>query len=179
MADHSSVPTVTKVFIGGSREVLQLPAAVCERLDRIIGKALAVVIGDAHGADKAVQEYFNAHGYRNVEIFCAGSAARNNIGGWQLRMIETRSPRGTVDFYTAKDRAMTDEATVGLMVWDGKSAGTLLNVLRLLGQQKSAVVYAVPDMQFHELKRLSQWAPFLAGCPLKLRQKVALRAAQL
>ena len=54
MADHSSVPTVTKVFIGGSREVLQLPATVCERLDRIIGKALPVVIGDAHGADKAV-----------------------------------------------------------------------------------------------------------------------------
>ena len=178
MADHVS-PAVVKVFVGGSRAVVRLPAPVLERLDPIIGKALPVVIGDAHGADKAVQEYFSARGYRNVEIFCAGSAARNNIGGWRLRIIETRSLRGTVDFYTAKDRAMTDEATVGLMVWDGKSAGTLLNVLRLLGQQKNVVVYAVPDVQFHEFKNLSQWDAFISGRPLEIRRKVALRAATL
>ncbi len=126
---------MTKVFIGGSRHVSRLPAAVRGRLDRIIEKGLPVVIGDANGADKAVQTYLSAHDYRDVEIFCAGNIARNNVGGWHVRKIPAAGARrGSLDFYTEKDRAMPDMATVGLMDWDGKSAGTLLNVLRLLNQ---------------------------------------------
>jgi hypothetical protein len=71
---------------------------------------------------------------------------------------------------------MTDEATVGLMVWDGNSAGTLLNVFRLLSQQKKVVVYAAPEKQFHELKSLGQWDEFIARCSLELRRKVEQRA---
>ena len=32
---------------------------------------------------------------------------------------------------------MSEEASFGLMIWDGESAGTLMNVLRLLKQNKS------------------------------------------
>jgi hypothetical protein len=168
---------MTKVFIGGSRHVSRLPAAVCGRLDRIIDKALPVVIGDANGADKAVQTYLSTHDYRNVEIFCAGSTARNNVGGWHLRKISADARRGTLHFYTEKDRAMTDEATVGLMVWDGKSAGTLLNVLRLLNQRKKVVLYVAPAKQFRELKGLRQWDEFIVTCADDLREKVQQRAA--
>jgi hypothetical protein len=139
-------------------------------------KALPVVIGDANGADKAVQTYLSAHNYRNVEIFCAGNIARNNVGGWHLRKIAGDRRRGTLDFYTEKDRAMTDEATVGLMVWDGKSAGTLLNVLRLLNQQKKVVMYVTPAKQFRELKSLAQWDEFISTCADDVRQKVQQRA---
>lgn len=169
---------MTKVFIGGSRRVSLLPAAVRGRLDRIIDKGLPVVIGDANGADKAVQTYLSARDYRNVEIFCAGNAARNNVGGWHVRKITAGGARrGSLDFYTEKDRAMTDEATVGLMVWDGKSAGTLLNVLRLLNQHKSAVVYVGPAKQFRELKSLTQWDEFISTVDNDLRHKVEQRAA--
>jgi hypothetical protein len=169
---------MTKVFVGGSRHVSRLPAAVRGRLDRIIEKGLPVVIGDANGADKAVQAYLSARDYRDVEIFCAGNIARNNVGGWHVRKIPTAGARrGSLDFYTEKDRAMTDEATVGLMVWDGKSAGTLLNVLRLLNQHKSAVVYVGPDKKFRELKSLAQWDEFISTCHDDLRHKVEQRAA--
>jgi hypothetical protein len=36
---------------------------------------------------------------------------------------------------------MAAQATVGLMLWDGESRGTLLNVLRLVAQGKPVVVY--------------------------------------
>src|SRR5271170_2059874 len=105
-------------------------------------------------------------------------AARNNVGGWRVRKISaTGTRRGSLDFYTEKDRAMTDAATVGLMVWDGKSAGTLLNALRLLNQRKNVVVYVAPAKQFRELKSLAQWSAFIAGCGGDLRHKVEQRAA--
>jgi hypothetical protein len=50
---------VTKVFIGGSRRITRLEAEVRRRLDRIVEKGLPVVIGDANGADRAVQRYLN------------------------------------------------------------------------------------------------------------------------
>lgn len=167
---------MTKVFVGGSRHVSRLPAAVKGRLHRIMDKALPVVIGDANGADKAVQTYLSAHNYRNVEIFCAGNIARNNVGGWHLRKIAGDYRRGTLDFYTEKDRAMTDEATVGLMIWDGKSVGTLLNVLRLLNQQKKVVMYVTPAKRFRELKSLGHWSEFISTCADDLRQKVQQRS---
>lgn len=168
---------MTKVFIGGSRHVSRLPASVQQCLDRLIEKGLPVIIGDANGADKAVQSYLSAHHYQNVEVYCAGRLPRNNVGGWPLRPIAVDERRGTVEFYTAKDRAMTDDATVGFMVWDGKSVGTLLNVLRLLSQQKKVVVYVGPEKQFEELKTLSQWDEFISRCPSELRSKVEERAA--
>jgi len=46
---------VTRVFIGGSRRIRRLEAEVRRRLDRIVEKGLPVIIGDANGADKAVE----------------------------------------------------------------------------------------------------------------------------
>ena len=45
--------------IGGSRRITRLEAEVRRRLDRIVEKGLPVVIGDANGADRAVQRYLN------------------------------------------------------------------------------------------------------------------------
>src|SRR5208283_629786 len=163
--DHANEePSMIKVFIGGSRHVPRLRAEVQQRLDRIIEKNLPVLIGDANGADKAVQQYLHSKRYPNVEVFCAGSLCRNNVGNWKLRRVPPETRERSFDFYASKDRLMSHEATIGLMIWDGKSLGTLLNVLRLLRQQKKAVVYNVPEHQFWELKNQSQWQAFLSRC---------------
>ena len=47
-------PAATTVFIGGSRCISHVPVPAKDRIDRIIETGLAVVIGDASGADKAV-----------------------------------------------------------------------------------------------------------------------------
>jgi hypothetical protein len=167
------------VFIGGSRGVLSLPAAVALRIDGLIAKDFLVLVGDANGADKAVQSYLSKHEYRNVEVFCSGPSPRNNLGGWPLRCIPANRARGSlVEFYMAKDRAMTDEATAGLMVWNGGSAGTLANVFRLLGQEKPVAVYAMAEKQFHDLQSLGQWDEFIARCAVPLRREVERRASR-
>ncbi|MGA3117483.1 MAG: hypothetical protein ABSF90_23970 [Syntrophobacteraceae bacterium] len=168
---------MTKVFIGGSRGGSRLSEPIRMRLDRLIEKGLPVIIGDANGADKAVQQYLNSKNYLNVEVFCSGHLCRNNIGNWMQRKVSSTAPNKTFDFYAAKDRTMADNATVGFMVWDGKSKGTILNVLRLLKQQKKAVVYNVAEKRFYELKALAHWEEFISHCTSELRNKVEQQAA--
>ena len=114
---------MTRVFIGGSRRITRLEAEVRRRLDRIVEKGLHVVIGDANGADKAVQRHLNDRQFEKVEVFSADDSPRNNAGGWPIRVIRPGHTRRDFDYYAAKDRAMAAAATVGLMLWDGRAAG--------------------------------------------------------
>lgn len=142
---------MAKVFIGGSRKISRLSADVQRRLDTIITKHLPVIVGDANGADKAVQQYLHSHRYERVEVFCAGGHCRNNVGQWPVRAVSTGAIRRGFGFYATKDRVMADEASVGLMIWDGASVGTLMNMLRLLRQQKKVAVYVAPTKAFQDL----------------------------
>ncbi len=162
---------MTKVFIGGSRRIIQLNVDVCARLDRIVEQGFTVLVGDAGGADKAVQQYLHGKNHQNVEVFCSGDQCRNNVGGWPLRAIEASGSKNR-EFFTVKDRVMTKEATVGLMLWDGKSLGTINNVARLLGQGKTTLVYNEPQRTFHTIKSTQDWQDLLAICPVDVQQKV-------
>jgi hypothetical protein len=166
---------MTRVFIGGSRHVSHLNASVRTRLDKIVDKAFPVLVGDANGADKALQEYLHTKNYKHVVVYCVGGVCRNNVGRWQHRDIPADTRNRNAQFFSAKDRVMADEATFGLMVWDGKSIGTLLNVYRLIVQGKTAVVYFVPDKRFIDFKVASHWEDFIARCETDLRHKVEQR----
>ncbi len=110
------------------------------------------MIGDAPGVDKSVQQYLHAKGYRDVEVFCSGTRCRNNVGDWLTRQVAVNSSRRDFDFYATKDIQMAQEASFGLMIWDGESAGTLMNVWRLIKQNKKAVILEVPKRSSYELK---------------------------
>ncbi len=154
---------MTSVFIGGSRKISRLNPEVQQRLDGIIDKGFKIIVGDANGADKAVQAYLHMKPYSNVEVFCAGKSARNNIGHWHVRTIDAAGKKG-FDFYAAKDQAMADEASYGLMIWDGTSTGTLMNVLRLVEKSKKVVVYVSPARSFFDIKSEAEWDSFLEQC---------------
>lgn len=166
---------MTKVFIGGSRRASRLNEHVHERLDNIMARGFPIIIGDANGADRAVQQYLHSKHYRNVEVFCSGENCRNNVGDWRTRHIPVAADKRGAQFYSAKDRIMAQEATVGLMMWDGKSIGTLLNLFRLLNLNKKAVVYAVREKSFREFRRPIEWKNFLESQEAGLQRKVEQR----
>lgn len=163
---------MTKVFIGGSRRISRLGADIRARLHRIVDQGFPVLVGDANGADKAVQQYLSSRGYRNVMVFCSGDACRNNVGNWPLRTVEADSRKRDRAFFTVKDRVMTREATIGLMLWDGKSLGTLRNVARLLRQNKTTVVYCGPERTFRKIATGDDWKNLLAVCPDDVRRQM-------
>jgi hypothetical protein len=142
-----------RVFIGGSRAVARLNDALRKRLDRIIAEHHEVLIGDANGADRIVQQYLADHQYRAVTVYCTGGRCRNNLGHWTTNAIAPpASVNGGFDFYAAKDREMAANATHGLMLWDGKSRGTFTNITNLVGHQKPVVVYISPTKSFINVK---------------------------
>jgi len=166
---------MTKVFIGGSRRASRLNTQVRQRLDNIMERGFPIIIGDANGADKAVQQYLHSKHYQNVEVFCSEGICRNNVGNWQTRSIPAGTRNRDAQFYSAKDRAMAQEATIGLMIWEGKSVGTLLNVFRLLGLRKKAVIYNVPEKRFLEFRSRIEWEIFLASRDIGFRHKIEQR----
>jgi adenine-specific DNA-methyltransferase len=131
------------VFVAGSRQISRLPAEVKTRLDTMIDKGFQILVGDASGADKAVQRYLADKSYPNVLVHCMKDYCRNNVGSWTRR--EVAAPRGArgFDYYSLKDRAMAETAEYGLMLWDGKSKGTINNVVNLSRDHKP-VVYVEP-----------------------------------
>ena len=153
---------MARVFIGGSRRITRLEADVRRRLDRIVDKGLPVVIGDAYGADKAVQRYLSEQKFERVEVYCADESPRNNVGGWPVRVIRPGHGRRDFDYYATKDRAMATAATVGLMLWDGQSRGTLMNVLRLADRNKPVVVYVQPKRGFVDVRTQRDLSALLA-----------------
>lgn len=169
------------IFIGGSRHVARLSADVRRRIDKIVAQGFRVVVGDANGADKAVQSYLHGVDYRDVEVFCSGTMPRNNLGNWRVRSIDVPdSSRRDRAFYTIKDRAMTTEASYGFMVWDGKSLGTLMNVARLLKQSKKAVLYLTKESRFVEFDgRGDDLVQLAALCPPSLRDELRVELSAL
>lgn len=144
---------ITRVFIAGSRRLSRLNKDVRRRIDNIVGKGFVVIVGDANGVDKAVQEYLRSKHYRNVTVFCMEGGCRNNVGGWPTQSLAAVDP-GRKDFayYSTKDRAMAEVADYGLMLWDGQSRGTLTSIVNLVGQGKVVVVYVASNKSFYTLR---------------------------
>jgi adenine-specific DNA-methyltransferase len=161
-----------KVFIGGSRKISKLSSDVQRKLGEVLADRLSIVVGDAPGADKSVQEYLHSKEYRDVEVFCSGSRCRNNVGNWPTRQVAVNSSRRDFDFYATKDLRMSEEASFGLMIWDGRSAGTLMNVLRLIKQNKRAVIFEAPKDGFRELNNESEWNDFFSACSDDVRVRI-------
>lgn len=164
------------IFIGGSRQVSRLPSQVKERLDNVVASGHQVIVGDANGADKAIQKHLLDARYDKVVVFCSGSTARNNLGSWQIHHVDASKSAKGFQFYAAKDREMARAADFGLMIWDGKSPGTVLNVLRLVRVGKIAVLFNVPEKTTLNIKSVGQWEAFLAQCSTELRADVKERA---
>lgn len=143
---------MTKVFIAGSRQIIRLAAEVRNRIDTMVDKGFQILVGDANGADKAVQQYLAEKSYRNVLVHCMENHCRNNVGAWPT--FQVAAPKGArgFDYYSLKDRAMADAAEYGLMLWDGKSKGTINNVLNLSRDNKLVVVYLAPANSFQTVR---------------------------
>lgn len=152
----------TKVFIAGSRSLSRLGKEVKERIDNVVDKGLAVIVGDANGIDKAVQRHLDSRRYRNVTVFCMEGGCRNNIGNWPMQKIIAVDPsRRDFVYYSTKDRAMVEVADYGLMLWDGRSRGTLRSIVDLVRNSKPVVAYVGPSKSFCTLRQPEDIADML------------------
>ena len=161
-----------RVFIGGSRRLSRLNKKIMDRANNILTNGYEVLIGDANGADKAMQKFFADKNYINVIVYCTGDVCRNNLGNWHTKNIESNRKTKDFQYYTIKDRHMSDDADYGLMLWDGKSKGTLNNIINLLLQKKSVLVYFSSSKEFMTIKNFSDLESLLKKCDPAIIQKM-------
>jgi hypothetical protein len=162
--DEDPDPYMTKVFIAGSRQLSRLHADVKRRIDTMIEKGFTILVGDANGADKAVQRYLAEKDYRNVLVHCMARNCRYNVGAWPTREIAAPPGARGFAYYSTKDQAMVDDAAHGLMLWDGESKGTLNSVINMLRQDKPVVVYLAPHKAFQNLRTADDLAGLFSKC---------------
>lgn len=174
---------MSKVFFAGSRSLGRLNSAIRTRLRNLITNKHSVLIGDANGVDKAVQSFFADDGYKDVLVYCVDGECRNNVGQWPIRAVDSGGRKRDFAYYALKDAQMSLDADYGFMVWDGESKGTLNNILNLVQQGKSALVYRSPSREFIQVKTTDDVARLAAACPpevleylnkkIKLEKRVA------
>lgn len=148
-----------RVVLGGSRNLNVLPDTVQQRLDAWMNTEATFLIGDASGIDTAFQAHLRNHEYTPVVIYTSANSVRNNIGNWEVVVVDSGLKSASAARHTAKDRKMTELADAGLMMWNQESIGTLANILDLARQGKDVTVY---DAVENEL------SPFEAGLHLEL-----------
>lgn len=156
--------TRMKVFIAGPRAISKLTIPIKERLNNIYNKNLTVIIGDANGVDKAVQQYLHELNYPNVSIFSSQGKVRNNIGNWPVKTVEVPSNVKGFEFYAAKDLRMAEYADYGFMIWNGKSRGTLNNMINLLNMNKKILLYFTPRKDFYCINNYDKLKKIMDFC---------------
>lgn len=150
-------------FVGGSRRLSRLNDAIRQRLALIVQRRLWVYVGDANGADKALQQFFASHKYDRVVVYHVGHRHRNNVGHWQTRPVDPPAGARGFEYYAAKDIQMASDASYGLMLWDGVSRGTLANIRGLVTQGKPVAVYVSSQRRFQDVRREADLAELLAS----------------
>lgn len=160
------------VFIGGSRNISIVNPEVISRIKNILSKDGTILIGDAKGADKAVQRYLMETGYKNVIVFFVGNECRNNLGNWETKNISCESTKKDFNFFACKDKAMSEEADYGFMLWDGKSKGTINNAVNLLRDGKKVLVFNSKYKNFSSLSTMDDLRQLLINCDEFTKEKL-------
>ena len=164
------------VFVSGSRSMASVPEYLATRLDSCRWAGHRILMGDADGVNAFVQSRLALDRYRSVLVYHSGRQPRHNEGGWQTIPVVPPAGAAGFAFHAAKDRAMASEETHALAFWDGRSPGTLLNVLRMASMGKPAVVGLVQEARFLVVHDAAGVQALLSLAPRSVRAAAESRA---
>ncbi len=153
-----------KAFVAGPRAVKKLDEWVEGRLAQIMGNGFSVLVGDARGVDSLVQQYMHRSHYRNVTVYASQGKPRNNVGGWKTEAVKVQTNARGFAFYAAKDLKMAEDADFGFMVWNGKSKGTLSNILNLAKREKRTLVYLTTHKKVFVVQTVREAGNLVSNC---------------
>jgi len=145
-----------KVFISGSMSIKQLDDMVIRSLDKIISQNMQVLVGDAKGVDKLVQEYCAKNNYFNIIVYTILDIPRNLISNkFSVNKILVNNLTGR-KAQEKKDEAMTKDSNYSFVIWDGKSKGSLNNILRAIELKQKLKVFYQKENRFLKENELTK-----------------------
>lgn len=150
-----------RVFVSGSSKTQdkesgyyrrKLPKAVRAELDIKMKNGDTILVGDAPGIDRQVQDYLKKKRYKNVEVFSPGyKGPRYNADEkhWLNRRIDVPwAEEGSAEWLAGKDKVMSEIADEGIaVILDNGAAATRKNVGRLFLEGKDVSVYELSGVK--------------------------------
>lgn len=90
----------------------KLPKQVRKELKQAIRNQDKIIVGDAPGIDRQVQDYLKDKGYKNVEVYGPGKQVRYSSDlSWKTNAIDSKHPEGSKEWLAEKDKVMSKQAT--------------------------------------------------------------------
>lgn len=142
------------VFISGSSKTQDknsayyrqnLPKFVTDKIDGYMKAKKQIIVGDAPGIDRQVQNYLDSKHYKNVIVYSPGTECRYlKNQRWTNVCVNSKYEKGSKEWLAAKDIEMSNKATEGLaIVLDEGAKATRKNVDRLRKSKKNVDVYTL------------------------------------
>jgi len=163
------------IFVSGSSKTQdtnsiyyrkELPIEIRNELIKSIASGDKIVVGDAPGIDRQVQDFLKSQEYNNVEIYGPGKEVRYVANkDWKTNPIDDPEHEPySKEWLAKKDEFMTAISDKGLaVILDEGSSATRKNVDRLLSQNKDVQVFML-DKDHHD-----RWTdPDMATSPAEL-----------
>lgn len=146
------------VFVSGSSKTTdpesgyfrkELPQPIKDSLNRFMKMKYTIVVGDAPGIDRQVQDYLNSGKYPFVEVYGPGKKVRyvsNNY--WKTHPIDAPEfEEGSKEWLAKKDIEMERVSDMGLaVILDEGAKATRKNVERLIANNKDVSVYELSKL---------------------------------
>ena len=124
----------------------KLPKKLRKELKFEMREGNMIIVGDAPGIDRQVQDYLKKKRYKNVEVYSPGKESRYLANKkWKNHLIddpkhEPMSP----EWLAKKDKAMAKVADKGIaVILDQGSGATRNNIKRLKAKNKEVSVYQI------------------------------------
>ena len=124
----------------------KLPKEIRRELKGSMHNKDKIIVGDAPGIDRQVQDYLKKKRYKDVEIYGPGKEVRYNANKkWKTHPIDDPDHEpGSKEWLAKKDKVMTDAAKKGLaVILDEGASATRKNIERLISQNKEVKVYSI------------------------------------
>lgn len=172
-----------KVFVSGSSKTQDknsgyyrknLPDTVRRAIDSKMKNGDTILVGDAPGIDRQVQDYLKKNKYKHVTVYGTGDNVRYSANKkWETKLVDSKGYEpGTPEFNQQKDIAMTNDADSGIAVIlnKGGAKATRNNVDRLIEQNKDTFIYQLGDapvldrkLSYAEMKKPDYGTPEYEG----------------
>jgi hypothetical protein len=149
-----------KIVLGGSRQIHSIPQELVHLIEPWVEAKSEFLVGDAPGADSAFQKALKKLQVQAVTVYSSAGYVRNNFDNWPSIHVDSALKSKSNSRHAFKDRAMTAEADLGLMLWDCESAGTLSNAIDMVESNKSCKIWVGPDSElysFDNIESLNGW----------------------
>ena len=153
-ADRSHYNNHT-VFVSGSSKTTtedsgyyrkDLPESIQNELKRHMHEGNKIIVGDAPGIDRQVQDFLNENDYYNVEVYGPGKKVRYSANElWKTNPIDAPEyEEGSKEWLAKKDIAMSKAANEGLaIILDEGATATRKNIRRLADDDKDVKVFSL------------------------------------